>query len=392
MKRNILVIVLVIISIMIIGCVSITLMSNNNEEYIDYKSFNELVNDNKISSVIIEDSRLKFSQKEDSNMYYTDNPKSDNLKESLLLNGISVKNESTKDTIGFIFDIIFYLIFFGMAGFGIFKFLNFGSGTFKVVKKTNIGFDDIAGMDELKCEMKKAVEILKNQKEYAQKGIRPIKGIILEGNPGNGKTLFAKALATETDVKFIATKGADFQSAMMSMGARKIKMLFKKARRNRPCIIFIDEFDGIGERRNYAGTGVDKENNRIITAMLNEMDGFTTTSGILVIAATNSYQSLDPALIRPGRFDLKYNVPNPDYDTRLKLIDLYTKNKALAEDVEKTKLSEAFENLSCSAIESILNEAQMISNLQNKDKITIDNIILASQKTNCKINIKKINK
>ena len=176
----------------------------------------------------------------------------------------------------------------------------------------------------------------------------------------------------------------------MSMGARKIKMLFKKARKISPCIIFIDEFDGIGERRNYAGTGVDKENNRIITAMLNEMDGFSTTSGILVIAATNSYSSLDPALIRPGRFDLKYNVPNPDYNTRVKLIDLYTKNKKLDEKVDKSKLAEAFDNLSCSAIEAILNEASMIAGLQNKESISVENIIVASQKTNCKINLRKI--
>ena len=110
-----------------------------------------------------------------------------------------------------------------------------------------------------------------------------------------------KALAKEADVNFIATKGADFQSAMMSVGAKKIKALFKKARKHKPCIIFIDEFDAIGERRNYAGSGVDKENNRIVTAMLNEMDGFSSSDGILVIAATNSYASLDAALIRPRK-------------------------------------------------------------------------------------------
>lgn len=381
-----------VLLILILIVLMVLLFMPDKKEYKSYPEFNKFVEENKISSAVIEDSELVFELKDENQKYYTDNPESEGLKEKLLLKGIEVKSESSTETISFVFDLLFYLIFFGMAGFGAYKLMSFSNGTFKVIKKTNVSFDDIAGMDELKKEMKKAVEILKNQKEYQEKGIRPIKGIILEGQPGNGKTLFAKALATETDVKFIATKGADFQSAMMSMGARKIKMLFKKAKKNRPCIIFIDEFDGIGERRNYTGTGVDKENNRIITAMLNEMDGFTTLSGILVIAATNSYSSLDPALIRPGRFDLKYNIPNPDYNTRLKLIDLYTKNKKLSDELNKSNLADAFENLSCSAIESILNEASMIANIQNRNDIIVENIIVACQKTNCKINLRKLMK
>lgn len=124
--------------------------------------------------------------------------------------------------------------------------------------------------------------------------------------------------------------------------------------------------------------------------MLNEMDGFETQDGILVIAATNSYNSLDPALIRPGRFDLKYNIPNPDLDTRLKLIDLYTSKKSLAEDVDKNKLAQAFEHLSSSAIETILNEASMLAIMNKQDKISLENIIDASKKTKCNIYLKKL--
>lgn len=126
--------------------------------------------------------------------------------------------------------------------------------------------------------------------------------------------------------------------------------------------------------------------------MLNEMDGFESGNGVLVIAATNSYNSLDPALIRPGRFDLKYNIPNPDYNTRIKLIEIYTKNKKLAQDLDKKKMAESFENLSCSAIEAILNEASMISILENNENITIENIIVAAKKTNCNINLRKLTK
>lgn len=388
-KKIILLIITVIVIISI--CLVIYLQNNKKIEYVNYKDFYSELENGNIKKAIIEEDKVVFT-KNNNEEYYTENPNYDEFKEKLLLNNVEVTTDSVQDNIGYVLDLLFYLIFFGVFGIGIYKLISVNSKTFKVVKNTNVKFSDIAGMEELKNEMLKVVEVLKSPDEFKSKGIRQIKGIVLEGNPGNGKTLFAKALASETDVNFIATKGADFQSAMMSMGARKIKALFKKARKYSPCIVFIDEFDGIGERRNYAGTGVDKENNRIITAMLNEMDGFETSDGVIVIAATNSYNSLDPALIRPGRFDLKYNVPNPDYNTRLKLIELYTKSKVLSEELEKRKMAEAFENLSCSAIETILNEATMISILENKEKITVENIIVAARKTNCNINLRKLTK
>lgn len=390
--KNKKIIVSLIIVIFILLLVILNSLNIQEKNYYSYKDFYYELENKKIESVLIGNDNISFKKVNDDKEYYTENPNSNTLKEELLLKGITVEVDDSAEKLGFVFDLSFYLIFFGAVGFGIYKLISLNSKTFKVVKKTNTKFEDIAGMEELKKEMLKSVEILKNPKEYQSKGIRQIKGIILEGNPGNGKTLFAKALAGETDVNFIATKGADFQSAMMSMGARKIKMLFKKARKHRPCIIFIDEFDGIGERRNYAGTGVDKENNRIITTMLNEMDGFDSEDGILVIAATNSYASLDPALIRPGRFDLKYNISNPDYNTRIKLIELYTKKKKLSENLQIKNMAEAFENLSCAAIEAIINEASMLSILENTEEISQENIIVAARKTNCNINLRKLTK
>ncbi len=362
-------------------------------EHFEYKEFYEYLEEGKIKEAKIENDKVEFFKLEGESSgewYYTENPHYDGFEEKLLLNGVKVQTISTSEDIAFIIDLMFYLFFFGIIIFTIVKVVKSTGENFKVIKHTNIKFDDIAGMDELKNEMSKTVEILKNPKKYKEKGIRPTKGIILEGPPGNGKTLFAKALAGETDVKFIATRGADFQSAMMSIGSRKIKALFKKARKNTPCIIFIDEFDGIGERRNYAGSGVDKENNRIITAMLNEMDGFESGEGVLVIAATNSYSSLDSALIRPGRFDLKFNISNPDINTRIKLIELYTKNKVLDKSIDKSRLAESFENLSCSAIETILNEASMNAKLNNREIIIGEDIVIASKKTKCNINIRKL--
>ena len=388
-KKSIKISLLIALILIIFLINALALINNNNLIYMNYKDFYEQLENGNIETVVIKDNKVEFKEKDDDTLYFTENPNYDNFKENLLLNGVQVEVDSSEESINFAFDILFYLFFFGIIIFAIAKLVKLNHNTFKVVRHTKIKFENIAGMEDLKKEMMKAVEILKNPDKFKQKGIRQTKGIILEGNPGNGKTLFAKALAEEADVSFIATKGADFQSAMMSMGARKIKMLFKKARRHKPCIIFIDEFDGIGERRNYAGTGVDKENNRIITAMLNEMDGFESEDGILVIAATNSYLSLDPALIRPGRFDLKYNIPNPDFDTRLKLIDLYTTKKVLEQNIDKQKLANAFENFSCSAIETILNEASMLAILENHEEISLDNIIEAGKKTNCNINMKK---
>lgn len=385
-----------VIGVIIISVIILLCNLNKEElEKVSYKDFSQKLDKGEVKSVLIEDDVVKFNLKEneleeDVFLYYTDNPKVEDFKERVLLNDVIVYESSAMETMVLVFDILFYGVFFGAVAFAVIKFTGMNNETFKVVKHTNVKFDDIAGMDELKKEMIKIVDILKNPEEYYKKGIRQIKGIILEGAPGNGKTLFAKALAEEANVNFIATKGADFQSAIMSMGARKIKSLFKKARKHKPCIIFIDEFDSIGERRYYAGTGVDKENNRIVTAMLNEMDGFIASDGILVIAATNSYNSLDAALIRPGRFDLKYNIPNPDQITRIRLIEIYTKEKNLDNDINIEKLAESFDGLSSAAIEAIINEATMISLLEKSENITVDNIINASKRTNCNINIRKL--
>ena len=384
------IIMLIIVTILITMIILLNIFNSKDMQHINYKDFDSEIEKNNIKSALIEDDRIEFSKKNDQKSYYTDNPNYDGLERDLLLKGIDVEVNSDKENIGFIFDILFYLFFFGMVIGVLYKIYETNQKSFKVIKHTKVTFDDIAGMDELKKDMKQIIDILKKPEEYKTKGIRQTKGIIFEGNPGNGKTLFAKALAEEMNVNFIATKGADFQSAIMSMGARKIKQLFKKAKKHKPCIIFIDEFDSIGERRNYAGTGVDKENNRIVTAMLNEMDGFETQEGILVIAATNSYGSLDSALIRPGRFDLRYNIPNPDFETRIKLIDLYTKKKKLSEDVDKERLAKSFENLSCSGIETILNEAAMEAMLEERDTISIDNIINSGKKTNCNINLRRL--
>ena len=391
-KRTLFLFILVVAAIAVLaldstGVIDIGSMfsASNKDNFIPYPEFKQAIVDGKVSEALIEAGSITFTTSEGT--FVTDNPASPDLAERLLSAGVKVSAKAGI-SVSVVLDILFDVIFFGAVAFGIFKLVDYSRRTFAVVRHTGVTFNDIAGMDNVKKDMMFLVDVLKNPEKYNGKGLRPVKGVILEGTPGNGKTLFARALAQEAGVNFIATKGADFQSAMMSMGPRKIRMLFNKGRRHKPCIIFIDEFDSIGERRNYAGTGIDKENNRIITAMLNEMDGFAANNGILVIGATNSYASLDPALIRPGRFDLKYTIGNPDAATRARLVQIYTKDKMLAPDVTPEMLVTAFDGLSCAAIETVLNQAQALCRMSGSDAIGFDHIMAAAQKTGAKLNVR----
>ena len=385
-KKLILIIALILAAV----CAVFFLTDLNKGTYVPYPEFiNELEN-GEIDNADLYKDRVTFKKAGSDTLYRTDNPDRNDFKEELLLKGLTVTDHRYEDDgVNYYLDMLFNIIFIGLLLFGIWKLISLYNSTFRVVHHTGIKFENIAGMNNVKRDMMLVVNFLKDPKQAQQKGIRPIKGVILEGPPGNGKTLFARALAEECGVNFIATKGADFQSALMSMGAMKIKLLFRKARGNRPCIVFIDEFDSIGERRNYAGTGIDKENNRIITTMLNEMDGFSPTSGVLVIGATNSYQSLDPALIRAGRFDLKYHIGNPDAETRKELIRMYTAGKTLSPELGEGRLSDLFKDLSCAEIETILNEAAQIALADGGREIRLDDITEAAAKINVNIHQKK---
>ena len=337
--------------------------------YVSYSKFYELVGAGQIESVVIKENEIEFASQDKA--FKTDNPHSLTLHEYLLQKGVKVSVEKDgAEIFNLIFDLIFYVFFFGIIIVVFRKFIS--PNTFKVVHKTGVKFDDVVGMNNLKRDMTQVMKIMQNPAAYAAKGIRMPKGILLEGEPGNGKTLFAKALAGEAKVNFIPAKATDFESMFMAIGPMKVKLLFRKARKRAPCIVFIDEFDGIGTVRNYSGSALETENTRIVTALLNELDGFEPTNGVLVIAATNSIQALDPALIRPGRFDARFCVPYPDYNARVQLAAMYSKGKNPSAECTPETIARMTDGYSCAKIESVLNRAALIAGQKNRAEFTMN--------------------
>ena len=355
---------------------------------VPYSDFYKQMSLGKVEEVTIKEKQIEYVLKDPSTdsgttgtIYKTENPHSATLEEALLKKGVKVTVEKDSSEIfNLIFDALFYIFFFGVIIVVFRKFIS--PNTFKVVHKTGIKFDDVVGMDNLKRDMTQVMKIMQNPREYAAKGIRMPKGVLLEGEPGNGKTLFAKALAGEAKVNFIPAKATDFESMFMAIGPMKVKLLFRKVRKQAPCIVFIDEFDGIGTVRNYTGSALETENTRIVTALLNELDGFEPTNGVLVLAATNSIQALDPALIRPGRFDARFIVPYPDYNARVELVKMYCRGKNADAACTPETLAKMTDGYSCAKIESVLNRAALLAGQDNRDAFTMDDFRQACKEVN----------
>lgn len=341
-------------------------------EKASYSKFQADLSSGAVQAVVFQDETLGVTLKS-GEKYEAPNPDSPTLKEELLLKDVKISSsKSAEETISLVFDAAFYLFFFGIIFVAFRKFIS--PNTFKVVRKTGVTFKDVIGMEQLKKDMLQIIDIMQHPAEYAKKGIRMPKGVLLEGAPGNGKTLFARALAGEGKINFIPAKATDFESMFMAIGPLKVKLLFKKARRHAPCIVFIDEFDGIGTKRNYSGSAIETENTRIVTALLNELDGFTPNQGILVLAATNSRKALDEALIRAGRFDAKYVVPFPDFEMRKELAANFLKAKQFEDEVSAEGLARLFDGFCAAQIESVINKAALIAGQQGRATFTLSDV------------------
>ena len=259
----------------------------------------------------------------------------------------------------------------GQGGGGGGKVMNFGKSKTKPSEKKDnkVRFADVAGAEEEKQELVEVVEFLKAPRKFADLGARIPSGVLLEGPPGTGKTLLAKAVAGEAEVPFYSISGSDFVEMFVGVGASRVRDLFENAKKTAPSIIFIDEIDAVGRRRGSGTGGGNDEREQTLNQLLVEMDGFTGTEGVIVIAATNRSDVLDPALLRPGRFDRKVLVGRPDVKGREAILAVHAKNKPLASDVDLKVIAKQTPGFVGADLENLLNEAALLAARRNKSKI-----------------------
>jgi cell division protease FtsH len=276
------------------------------------------------------------------------------------------------------FVIILLLFFFllNQAQGGGSRVMNFGKSKAKLYneEKKRVTFEDVAGADEEKAELVEIVDFLKDNRRYTAIGARVPKGVLLVGPPGTGKTLLARAVAGEAKVPFFSISGSDFVEMFVGVGASRVRDLFEQAKKNAPCIIFIDEIDAVGRQRGAGLGGGHDEREQTLNQLLVEMDGFDANAGIIIMAATNRPDILDPALLRPGRFDRQILVNRPDVKGREAVLKVHARNKPLADDVKLSVIAQRTTGFSGADLENLLNEAALLAARGNKKKITMEEI------------------
>ncbi|EQB88806.1 hypothetical protein M918_03390 [Clostridium sp. BL8] len=353
--------------------------TNHKTNTMDYKSYPEFLNDT--TNSIVTTVEVTASQKinvtlKDGTKYLTDNPNSITLKEELLSKGIEVRSSATMPAsqrvpVTILGLSLLSLLIMAMRNSSLSgnKITSIEALDGQGIAKEKFSFASVAGNEEAKESLNDIVDFLKNPDKYASYGARMPKGVILYGDPGTGKTLLAKAVAGEAGVPFYAVSGSDFVQVYVGVGAGRIRSLFKKAKTQGKAVIFIDEIDAIGKQRDSGKNGGSDERDQTLNALLTEMSGFSESSGIVVMAATNRLDMLDSALLRPGRFDRHIEVSLPDIAAREKILNLHLNNKPI-KDVDIKDLAHKTAYFSGAKLESLTNEAAIIACKDNSQFIT----------------------
>jgi len=286
--------------------------------------------------------------------------------------------------------IFFWMIMMrSLSGGGNSQVFNFGKSRARLFleNKPKITFNDVAGLEEVKEELQEEIDFLRNPRKFSALGAKIPKGVLLVGPPGCGKTLLARAVAGEAGVPFFSVSGSEFVEMFVGVGAARVRDLFEQAKKYAPCIIFIDEIDAVGRQRGAGLGGGHDEREQTLNQLLVEMDGFDPNSGIIVIAATNRPDILDPALLRPGRFDRRIVVGFPDVKEREAILKIHTKNKPLGDDINLSVLAKRTAGFTGADLENLVNEAALLAARRGKDRITmeeleesIDRVIAGPQK------------
>lgn len=380
-----------LIFLVIIGVVSFFNGSNEPTDHISYDKFVSNLEKGEVKSFSMQPDRGVYEvrgQSTSGKSFLTYIPSSEKIQDRIDKAAATSKVEvlPAKETSGWVtfftsiipFVIIFILFFFllNQAQGGGSRVMNFGKSKARLYNddKKKVRFRDVAGADEEKQELIEVVDFLKDPRRFAELGARIPKGVLLVGPPGTGKTLLARAVAGEAGVPFFSISGSDFVEMFVGVGASRVRDLFENAKKNAPCIIFIDEIDAVGRQRGAGLGGGHDEREQTLNQLLVEMDGFGVNEGIIIIAATNRPDILDPALLRPGRFDRQIAVDRPDVNGREAVLKVHARNKPLDDSVNLKAIAKRTPGFSGADLENLLNESALVAARRNKKKIDADDV------------------
>ncbi|MCR8827554.1 ATP-dependent zinc metalloprotease FtsH [Pseudosulfitobacter koreensis] len=338
---------------------------------ISYSEFVQSVETGKVTSVTLDGEQVRFREGETD--YVTIKPADAEVTSLLISNNVPVKAEQQQQSglQSFLMTLLPFLLLIGvwiyfmnrMQGGGKGGAMGFGKSKAKMLteKSGRVTFDDVAGIDEAKEELEEIVEFLRNPQKFSRLGGKIPKGALLVGPPGTGKTLLARAIAGEAGVPFFTISGSDFVEMFVGVGASRVRDMFEQAKKNAPCIVFIDEIDAVGRHRGAGYGGGNDEREQTLNQLLVEMDGFEANEGVIILAATNRRDVLDPALLRPGRFDRQVTVPNPDIKGREKILNVHARKTPLGPDVDLRIIARGTPGFSGADLANLVNEAALMA-------------------------------